>query len=130
VNYTDPAGPSGSKPGGPYHPPLGFAFGCNPEDSCALIKGKIWIIERMLYSHIGWDFIMPDPRGGLRHAKEISDPFNALANREKLKERNCNDVDCPKKQPNPPQSPVPGMLPWWFYMFGLRGMRCTGNYWH
>jgi RHS repeat-associated protein len=106
TNYTDPTGLSGSKPGGPYHPPSDVSFGCKKSDSCAAIKAKIWILERMLYSHIGWDLLVAAPRGGDRHAKEIADLFRALSNCEKINKNNCDD-DCGK----PPKPPIPPIVP-------------------
>jgi hypothetical protein len=110
VNWIDQEGLSGSKPGGPYHPPDDVHFSCKGTDSCDMIKAKIWILERMLYSHIGWDLIMPAPRGGGRHAQEISDLFGALAKCKKFKESNCTDCDC-FKLPKSSTSPGTGTLP-------------------
>ena len=55
----------------------------------------------MLQSHIGWDFSMPTPRGGRRHAQEIGDLLNALRNcRDIYAEKGC--TECPKaSQPDP-----------------------------
>lgn len=105
VNLVDPAGLSGAKPNNPYHPPLNVAPGCKQSDSCAMIKAKIWILERMLYSHIGWVYKMPFSRGEGPHAKEIRDLLNALANCERLKKRNCDDCK------EPPKSPPSSILP-------------------
>jgi len=85
-----------------------------------MIKAKIWILERMLYSHIGWDLIMPAPRGGDRHAQEVVDLFRALAKCEKLKKSNCDDDDCNKKTPKRSPTPATGMPPVWApFVFGL-----------
>ena len=60
---------SGTKPGkgGPYHPPPGVHVGCNPNDSWETIKNKMYLLEKMINSHTGWDRNMPPPRGGGRH---------------------------------------------------------------
>lgn len=62
--------------GGPKGPPLGVKPGCRGNDNCQAIRGKIWLLTRILFSHIGWDLAMPSPRGGDRHDQEILE-FNA-----------------------------------------------------
>ena len=79
TNFTDPAGTVGSR-GGPWHPPAGVRTKCLPTDDCATLQGKMWLLERMISSHQGWDRIVPRPRGGGRHAVEIAALWVQYAN--------------------------------------------------
>jgi RHS repeat-associated protein len=54
---------------GPWHPPAGVKTKCLDTDTCQIIQGKMWILERMIDSHEGWDSHMPAPRGGDRHSR-------------------------------------------------------------
>jgi RHS repeat-associated protein len=95
-----------AKSGGPYHPPVGVGFKCYWDDYCSVLKGKMWILERMINSHQLWDWIMGSPRGGGRHAKEIATLWNAYARCQSIHNEKCKD--CP---PRAPGTPVP--LPEW-----------------
>ena len=102
VMSTDPLGLA---PGGPYHPPDGVSTGCTQNDTCQQITGKMFVLERMINSHQGWDRHMPPPRGGGRHAGEISDLWRAFAKCQALFERKCkNCKDC---QNNKNEQPAP-----------------------
>jgi RHS repeat-associated protein len=76
VGFVDPNGLA--KNGGPYHPPSGVKVGCTKNNSCQEILNKIYLLEKMIKSHQGWDFNLPKPRGGNRHAKEIAELWTAL----------------------------------------------------
>jgi RHS repeat-associated protein len=78
------------KGGGPWAPPSGTSFKCTSVTLCPKMKNNIWIIEKMLMSHIGWDYSMPAPRGGNRHAQEIQELFNALKKCEDQYQKRCN----------------------------------------
>ena len=96
----------GLAPGGPYHPPAGVSLKCTGDDSCPMLKAKMWLLMRMIQSHQLWDWINPPPRGGGRHAQEIADLWRAYANCQSLQAKVCKS--CP---PPPPGTPVP--LPEW-----------------
>jgi RHS repeat-associated protein len=89
VNYVDPEGLSGSRPGSPYHPPEGVATGCTRNDSCAVLIGKMWLLKRMIDSHTGWDRVMSRPRGGNRHAQEIAELWSAYARCQAIYQAKC-----------------------------------------
>jgi RHS repeat-associated protein len=96
INEFDPYGLATR--GGPYHPPDEVSVRCNRFDSCSQISGKIFLLMRMIGSHLGWDMLMPWPRGGGRHTQEIIDHWNALMKCMTLYElKQCN-----KPPPKPP----------------------------
>jgi RHS repeat-associated protein len=109
TDLIDPSGLSGSRPGGPYHPPAGVKTKCRESDSCEQIKGKIWILGRMIDSHTGWDTALPSPRGGNRHAAEIAALWIQLAECQALYQSKCKS-SCDKGQ-QPQSNPQPD--PWW-----------------
>ena len=76
VNY-DIIGLAG---GGPWHPPEGVKFACKWTDPCASLFGKMTLLAKMIHSHVGWDCLAPEGRGGGRHATEIADLYRAFAN--------------------------------------------------
>lgn len=77
--YIDILG-HGNSPGGPYHPPNNVTLGCKPGDPCHRLQAKMWVLQKMIASHTGWDRIAPPPhKGGGRHAKEIADLWRAFA---------------------------------------------------
>jgi hypothetical protein len=80
VNY-DIIGLAG---GGPWHPPEGVKFACKWTDPCASLFGKMTLLAKMIHSHVGWDCLAPEGRGGGRHATEIADLYRAFAN--------CGDI--------------------------------------
>jgi RHS repeat-associated protein len=86
--------------GGPYHPPPGVKTSCTNADSCPQILGKLQLLERIILSHAGWDRHVPSPRGGGRHAQEISDFERAWLNCLTIYQRKC--TICP---------PPPEILP-------------------
>jgi len=92
-NQIDPEGLAPSD-GGPYHPPEGVSTGCTQNDTYQQIQGKMYILERMINSHQGWDWNMPSPRGGNRHTEEISNLWRAYAKCQSL-----FDVKCKQKNP-------------------------------
>jgi RHS repeat-associated protein len=88
TNFVDPEGLAGSR-GGPWHPPPGVHTACTPADDCSTLKGKIWLLLRMIRSHEGWDRTMPRPRGGNRHATEIAQLWIQLATCQALYTEKC-----------------------------------------
>jgi hypothetical protein len=54
-----------------------------------MIKGKMWVLKRMIKSHSGWDWKMGPPRGGGRHAHEIAQLWTQLAYCQALYEELC-----------------------------------------
>ena len=72
LSLTDPTGLASG--GGPYHAPDGVKTKCRKDDSCPVLRGKIWLLGKIIASHTGWDWNVPPPRGGGRHANE-SDVF-------------------------------------------------------
>ena len=90
VSNIDPEGlMSGSKPGGPYHPPDGVKTKCRPTDSCGQMLGKLWVLGRMIVSHQGWDGQCPPPHGGGRHATEIRDLWTQYADCQAMAITKC-----------------------------------------
>jgi RHS repeat-associated protein len=89
IGYSDPDGLVKVRRGGPWHPPSGVKTKCLPTDSCPRLIGKIWVLNRMLSSHLGWDRRMPPPRGGGRHAQDIRDLYVQLAECDALFQQKC-----------------------------------------
>ena len=97
LNFIDTDGLNGHKPGGPWHPPDGTSTKCRRTDKCPQIKGKIWILEKMIKSHSGWDNINPPPKGGGRHKTEIGDLWIQLNNcRVQYALKKCDQSFCQK----------------------------------
>jgi RHS repeat-associated protein len=79
--------------GGPFHPPDYVSVGCDPSDNCTKLRGKLWLLQKMLGSHTGWD---RTPGGAGRHAIEIGDLWRAFAKCQKyMKDNNCKDPPPP-----------------------------------
>jgi hypothetical protein len=89
-------------PGGPYHPPEGTSLRCTITDSCSTLSLKINYLRHTIRRHIEWDIAnpMPDYPGG-RHAQEIAELQNALANCIEQHQRRCT------RQPEVVPVPVP-----------------------
>ena len=49
----------------------------------------MYLLERMIASHTGWDMIMPPPRGGGRHADEIGQFWKQWADCQAIREEKC-----------------------------------------
>jgi len=118
LNLIDPTGLAH----GPYHPPGPVHTACRKGDSCATIKAKIWLLQRMIRSHEGWDRHRPSPRGGGRHATEIAQLWRQLAGCQNLYEEKCqtqNPCDqtpepFPFPLPSPGPTPGPKPFPFWW----------------
>jgi len=113
-NYSleDPASvvdPDGThQKGGPYHPPTGVTIRCSDQDSCATLLGKIYLFEKAILSHEGWDANHP----GDAHAVEIGDFYRGLVRCYKIFERKCKACPttplnsyAPAKSSQPAQGP-------------------------
>ena len=70
--------------GGPWHPPEGVHVACTRADNCSTIIAKMTLLNKMIHSHVGWDCLAPEGRGGGRHAPEIASLYNAFANCGKI----------------------------------------------
>ncbi|GLQ90970.1 hypothetical protein GCM10007898_45460 [Dyella flagellata] len=99
INLTDSLG-TGPNNGGPYHPPKGrgkngndVKLKCYFDDSCMVLNGKMWVLMRMINSHQMWDWINPPPRGGSRHADEISKLWRGYANCQEIYRKKCEGCD-------------------------------------
>lgn len=103
LGLIDPAGLSGSRPGGPYHPPLNVKTKCRPTDTCGSASGKAWVLWRMITSHQGWDWRNAPPRGGGRHHTEIRDLWIQFGECLAIAARKCAE-EC--KNFKPPRMPV------------------------
>jgi len=103
-NATNVVDAFGLQGGGPWHPPAGVHTKCTEDDSCPVIKGKTWILQRMIASHTGWDRMMSRPRGGNKHSQDIADLWKQLAECQALAAEKCKDCD---KQPNWKPVPIP-----------------------
>ena len=100
TNLVDPLGLQG----GPWHPPAGVHTKCTDADDCTAIKGKMWVLQRMIASHSGWDQAMPRPRGGNKHAQDIADLWKQYAECFEKYLAKCSDCD---KKPKYPPVPIP-----------------------
>jgi len=88
-------------------------------DSCKTLQWKIALFEKDIYSHVGWDWYMPWPRGGGRHDAETAELFNGLANCIRIYEKRCNkdqkqcdkDIGLPDAQPTPQPNPPITFMP-------------------
>jgi RHS repeat-associated protein len=97
LSYTDPRGLAADPyhtPGGPYHPPVGVKLRCTRFDSCPALRGKMFVLKRMIDSHQGWDWHNPPPRGGGAHAEDIDNLWRAYARCQSLYEEKCRQA-CP-----------------------------------
>ena len=100
LTWTDAYGLAKSPRGpGPWHPPAGVKTKCRPSDTCPKILGKIFILTKMIYSHVGWDDHMPFPRGGGRHDKDIEQLLSQLGECTALALKKCKSASCPKVTP-------------------------------
>jgi RHS repeat-associated protein len=115
---TDPAGLA-VKPGGPWAPPIGLSFSCKPWDNCAALKGKLWVFNKMIKSHQGWDWRNPSPRGGGRHAEEISNLWRGYAKCQALYEKKCKCPPPPKHESNPLLEDPPPPSLWLLFLLLL-----------
>jgi RHS repeat-associated protein len=111
INEFDPLGLSG----GPKKPRGKMRCRDGGFDSCKALQWKIALFEKAIYSHAGFDWYMPWPRGGGRHDDEIAELFNGLANCIKIYEKRCKknqkqcdkDIGLPDPQPKPTPQPTP-----------------------
>lgn len=103
LSYADPLGLQTKDPGkgaGPYHPPVGTTLKCTAVDDCPRLKQKIYLLEKMIRSHEGWDRANPKPKGGNRHEEEIDDLWRAYARcQEFLRKKDCDKKEnCPEEK--------------------------------
>ncbi|WP_116809969.1 RHS repeat domain-containing protein [Steroidobacter cummioxidans] len=90
----------GLEPKGPWHPPERVSLSCKQSDGCPQLEAKMSQPLRMIASHIGWDHKMSRPRGGSRHAKEISDLWRAYGNCQQIHNQKCKS-SCPPSEGSP-----------------------------
>jgi RHS repeat-associated protein len=115
INEFDPFGWAG----GPKKPSGKMRCRDGGFDSCKTLQWKIALFEKAIYSHVGWDWYMPWPRGGGRHDGETAELFNGLANCIRIYEKRCNknqkqcdkDIGLPDAQPTPPPNPPITLMP-------------------
>ncbi len=100
-NSHDSLGLSGSRPGGPYHPPNNVSTKCRPGDSCTKIIGKLWVLATMITSHTLWD----RRAGSARHATEIADLWTQYAKCLSMAYDKCGDA-CKKIKIPLPSIPI------------------------
>lgn len=75
---------------------------CTNADDCPEIKRKMYLLQKMIISHEGWDRANPAPKGGNRHWEEIDNLWIALGHCQWFwKKKDCDN--CP---------PPPGFLDW------------------
>lgn len=79
---------------GPYHPPEGVKLRCTRFDTCPALRGKMFVLQRMIDSHEGWDRHVAPPGGGGRHIDEIGKLWVAYARCQEFYERKCKDKEC------------------------------------
>jgi hypothetical protein len=63
-----------------------------------MIKGKMWVLNRMIHSHTQWDILMEAPRGGVRHFEEIQQLWTQNAYCQGLYEEKWQGK-CQEKRP-------------------------------
>lgn len=67
--------------GGPYHPPEGTELSCGMDDDCSSLSQKINYLRHTIRRPQEWDAANPNPAyPNGRHAQEILELLNALAN--------------------------------------------------
>jgi len=87
ISSSDPFGLQG----GPWHPPAGVKTKCTWADPCDVLDAKMWVLQKMIGSHEGWDRTMPSPRGGGRHAQEIGQLYAQFAECQAIYAEKCPD---------------------------------------
>ena len=90
MNRYDPDGlesKSHHRPGGPYHPPGGVKTKCTKEDTCSALKGKLFLLGRMIRSHTGHD----NMRTPGRHRIEIGDLLRAWGKCAAILQQMCKE---------------------------------------
>jgi RHS repeat-associated protein len=90
VDLVDPMGLAGG-PKGPRAPTR-----CYWQDSCSTLLGKMQLLQRTIKSHSGWDWHVPKPRGGGRHAEEIANFWRAFARCQEIYLSKCMNQKCPE----------------------------------
>jgi len=91
VDLVDPTGLSA----GPKEPRVGTH--CYETDSCSILLGKMELLQKTIKSHSGWDWHVPAPRGGWRHAEEIANYWRAWANCQSIYLSKCAKQKCPEE---------------------------------
>jgi hypothetical protein len=81
-----------------------------PTDDCATLRNKIYLNERRLKSHEGWDEHVPFPRGGGKHKKDIKQIMTELAACRALYEMKCKCEEG-KEAPSLPKPKLPFPIP-------------------
>jgi len=97
--------------GGPYHPPVGTELSCSMDDElddCSSLSRKINYLRHTIRRHQEWDAANPDPAyPNGRHAQEILELLNALANCTQIANTKCANqpqwVPAPKPEETPEQ---------------------------
>ena len=62
------------------------------------MKFKMSELTIMITTHQAWDWGMPKPRGGNRHAEEIANFWRAFAKCQALYEKKCTNKECDKNK--------------------------------
>ncbi len=108
VDWIDEVGYYRHKQGGPYHPKRKIKTKCTKEDTCGQIEAKILLLDRMIWSHIGWELHHPPSIG---HRQEIGQFITQLNNCEILALEKCGErYPCPRLRQNMPKIEYPS--PW------------------
>lgn len=92
TELVDRDGLSGSNPGGPYHEPEGVKLKCTWADDCSTLKGKMYLLEKKIKSHEGWD----RHQGTGRHAVEIAELYAAWAKCKAIYTAKCDPPKVPE----------------------------------
>ncbi len=104
VLLIDPFGFGGHTPGGPYHRDE-VKKKCTKDDTCPQLKAKMWIFQRMINSHQGWDNHLPPPRGGDRHKDEIGKLWRGWTRCQSLYySKGCGGAPLFNPVPNPSEN--------------------------
>jgi RHS repeat-associated protein len=109
-NLSDPAGLDVGWVDPPWHPGTNVATSCTPDDDCPSLQRKMAQLTRMIETHSKWDWQVPRPRGGNRHAKDIADLWVQYAKCQKFWLDKC---ECTSEGPSsiPFPVPIPGRAP-------------------
>jgi len=111
---------------GPWHPPSG-KIKCLPCDSCGVLLGKMFLFQKTIKSHTGWDRNVAKPNGGNRHVDEIADFWRGYAKCQSIYLRKCknnNNNNNSGGGGNPAPTPTP-ITPMNFPRFSGGGLRAT-----
>ncbi|MBL8066728.1 MAG: RHS repeat-associated core domain-containing protein, partial [Chthonomonadaceae bacterium] len=78
----------------PWHPPSGVQIRWSPLDDCEATMAKLRIVEKMINTHMQWDWNVPAPRGGGRHKGEIAELWKVWGDLQNWASVVCHETPC------------------------------------